>query len=77
MFMINYNNLPNRRYKRSQKVLKHSAEDNTKMVIDLATTVTDMANIIKELTAQVTELTAVVAATAEDSDDEDDEEEDI
>lgn len=66
MFYIQKDNLPFRRLKKERKMLNNSAADNTQMVVSLATSITDLADVVKGLAQQVTDLTAMIATEDED-----------
>jgi len=66
MFYLMKDNLPFRRLKKERKMLNNSAADNTQMVVSLATSITDMADVVKGLAQQVTDLTALIAAQSEE-----------
>ena len=66
MFYLMKDNLPFRRLKKERKMLNNSAADNTQMVVSLATSITDMADVGKGLAQQVTDLTALIAAQSEE-----------
>lgn len=66
MFYLMKDNLPFRRLKKERKMLNNSAADNTQMVVSLATSITDMADVVKALTQQVSDLTAIIAAQSEE-----------
>ena len=66
MFYIQKDNLPFRRLKKERKMLNNSAADNTQMVVSLARSITDLADVVKGLAQQVTDLTAMIATEDED-----------
>lgn len=76
MFNINYMTIPEKRQKQTQKALKASALDNSKMVADVAESLIDLAAVVKDLSTQVAELSALVMANGSDDDDKDDASED-
>ena len=73
MFYIAKDNLPFRRARNDRRALKSSAKDNTKMVVGLAESISDVSSIVKDLSMQVVELNELVAALADGSDDEEEE----
>ena len=66
MFYLMKDNLPFRRLEKERKMPNNSAADNTQMVVSLATSITDMADVVKGLAQQVTDLTALIAAQSEE-----------
>lgn len=71
MFNINYMTIPEKRQKQTQKALKASALDNSKMVADVAESLIDLAAVVKDLSMQVADLTALVMESGSDDEEED------